>query len=90
MFKYLFLIAALILLLTNIYSQTSPYYNYTSSDAPASSTVFDILLEVPKPIMFEDLGSRNDNPQGTEIIISLPPPCTNSMLQHIKENPITD
>ncbi len=31
-------------------------------------------MELPKPIMFEDLSSRNNNSHGTEVIISLPPP----------------
>jgi len=31
-------------------------------------------LELPKPIMFEDLSNRNNNSHGTEVIISLPPP----------------
>ncbi|MDP2037411.1 MAG: histidine kinase, partial [Ignavibacteria bacterium] len=31
-------------------------------------------MQLPKPIMFEDLSSRNDNSHGTEVIISLPPP----------------
>lgn len=31
-------------------------------------------LELPKPIMFEDLSIRSDNSHGTEVIISLPPP----------------
>lgn len=31
-------------------------------------------MEIPKPIMFEDLNSVNSNLHGTEIIISLPPP----------------
>ncbi len=30
-------------------------------------------LQVPQPIMFEDLSNRNNNSQGTEVIISLPP-----------------
>ena len=29
-------------------------------------------MQLPQPIMFEDLSSRNDNSQGTEVIISLP------------------
>lgn len=31
-------------------------------------------LELPKPIMFEDLSIRSDNSHGTEVIISLPQP----------------
>lgn len=31
-------------------------------------------MEIPKPIMFEDLSSSNSHSHGTEIIISLPPP----------------
>lgn len=31
-------------------------------------------MQLPKPIMFEDLSSRNDNSHGTEVIISLPQP----------------
>lgn len=31
-------------------------------------------MEIPKPIMFEDLSSSNSLSHGTEIIISLPPP----------------
>jgi len=31
-------------------------------------------MELPTPIMFDDLGTRNDNSHGTEVIISLPPP----------------
>ena len=31
-------------------------------------------MQLPQPIMFEDLGSRNDDSHGTEVIISLPPP----------------
>lgn len=31
-------------------------------------------MQLPKPIMFEDLSSRDNNSQGTEVIISLPPP----------------
>lgn len=31
-------------------------------------------MHIPQPIMFEDLSSRDNNSQGTEIIISLPPP----------------
>ena len=31
-------------------------------------------MQLPKPIMLEDLSSRNDNSHGTEVIISLPPP----------------
>ena len=31
-------------------------------------------MQLPKPIMFEDLNNRNNNTQGTEVIISLPPP----------------
>ena len=31
-------------------------------------------MELPQPIMFDDLSSRNDNSHGTEVIISLPPP----------------
>ncbi|GEM_PF-386580 len=31
-------------------------------------------MELPKPIILEDLSSRNDNSHGTEVIISLPPP----------------
>ncbi|MDP2303931.1 MAG: two-component regulator propeller domain-containing protein [Ignavibacteria bacterium] len=30
-------------------------------------------MELPKPIMFDDLSNRNDNSHGTEVIISLPP-----------------
>ncbi|MFA5816173.1 MAG: two-component regulator propeller domain-containing protein [Bacteroidales bacterium] len=30
-------------------------------------------MQIPKPIMFEDLSSRNGHSQGTEVIISLPP-----------------
>ncbi|MFA6598128.1 MAG: two-component regulator propeller domain-containing protein [Ignavibacteriaceae bacterium] len=30
-------------------------------------------MELPKPIMFDDLSLRNDNSHGTEVIISLPP-----------------
>jgi LytS/YehU family sensor histidine kinase len=30
-------------------------------------------LQIPKPILVEDLSSRNGNSQGTEVIISLPP-----------------
>ena len=31
-------------------------------------------MQLPQPIMFEDLSSRNDNSHGTEVIISLPQP----------------
>ncbi len=31
-------------------------------------------MEIPKPIMIEDLSNTNGNSHGTEIIISLPPP----------------
>jgi len=31
-------------------------------------------MQLPKPIMFEDLSSRDNNIHGTEVIISLPPP----------------
>jgi hypothetical protein len=31
-------------------------------------------MQLPQPIMFEYLGSRNDDSHGTEVIISLPPP----------------
>ncbi len=31
-------------------------------------------MQLPQPIMFEDLGSRSSNSHGTEVIISLPPP----------------
>jgi len=31
-------------------------------------------MQLPQPIMFEDLSSRNKNSHGTEVIISLPPP----------------
>lgn len=31
-------------------------------------------MELPKPIMLDDLSHRNPNSQGTEVIISLPPP----------------
>ena len=31
-------------------------------------------MELPKPIMFEDLGSGKNNSNGTEVLISLPPP----------------
>ena len=31
-------------------------------------------MQLPKPIMFEDLSNRNSNTHGTEVIISLPPP----------------
>lgn len=31
-------------------------------------------MELPKPIMYEDLSNTNNNSQGTEVIISLPPP----------------
>jgi len=31
-------------------------------------------MQLPQPIMFEDLSTRDENSQGTEIIISLPPP----------------
>jgi len=31
-------------------------------------------MQLPKPIMFEDLSSRNSKSHGTEVIISLPPP----------------
>lgn len=31
-------------------------------------------MELPKPIMFEDLSNRDNNSRGTEVIISLPPP----------------
>lgn len=30
-------------------------------------------MHIPQPIMFEDLSSRDNNSQGTEVIISLPP-----------------
>ncbi len=30
-------------------------------------------MQLPQPIMFEDLNSRNNNSHGTEVIISLPP-----------------
>ncbi|MFA6483417.1 MAG: two-component regulator propeller domain-containing protein [Bacteroidales bacterium] len=30
-------------------------------------------MNIPQPILFEDLSSRNDHSQGTEVIISLPP-----------------
>jgi hypothetical protein len=29
-------------------------------------------MEIPQPILFEDLGSRGPESQGTEIVISLP------------------
>jgi len=31
-------------------------------------------MHLPQPIMFEDLSSQDNNSQGTEVIISLPPP----------------
>lgn len=31
-------------------------------------------MQLPQPIMFEDLGSHDSNSRGTEVIISLPPP----------------
>jgi hypothetical protein len=31
-------------------------------------------MQLPQPIMFEDLSNRNGNSHGTEVIISLPPP----------------
>ncbi len=31
-------------------------------------------MQLPKPIMFDDLSSRDNNSHGTEVIISLPPP----------------
>jgi len=31
-------------------------------------------MQLPKPIMFEDLSNRDNNAHGTEVIISLPPP----------------
>lgn len=31
-------------------------------------------MELPQPIMFEDLSSRDKNSHGTEVVISLPPP----------------
>ncbi len=31
-------------------------------------------MQLPQPIMFDDLSSRDDNTHGTEVIISLPPP----------------
>ena len=31
-------------------------------------------MQLPKPIMLEDLNNRNNNSHGTEVIISLPPP----------------
>lgn len=31
-------------------------------------------MQLPQPIMFEDLSSRSSNSHGTEVIISLPPP----------------
>ena len=31
-------------------------------------------LQLPEPIMFEDLSNRDGNSHGTEVIISLPPP----------------
>ncbi|MCX6280328.1 MAG: histidine kinase [Bacteroidetes bacterium] len=31
-------------------------------------------MHLPQPIMFEDLGSQDNNSRGTEVIISLPPP----------------
>ena len=31
-------------------------------------------MQLPRPIMFEDLSNRNSNSHGTEVIISLPPP----------------
>jgi signal transduction histidine kinase len=39
-------------------------------------------MEIPQPILFEDLGSRGPESQGTEIVISLP-----SSLYRIKNNP---
>lgn len=39
-------------------------------------------MQLPKPIMFEDLSSRNDNSHGTEVIISLPPPLYKMTIQN--------
>lgn len=36
--------------------------------------LLSVKMQLPKPIMFEDLSSRNNNSRGTEVIISLPPP----------------
>lgn len=40
-------------------------------------------MQLPKPIMFEDLSSRNDNSHGTEVIISLPPPLYKINIQEL-------
>lgn len=37
-------------------------------------------MEMPKPIILEDLNSRNHNTHGTEVIISLPPPLYKTSL----------
>jgi hypothetical protein len=37
-------------------------------------------MQLPKPIMFEDLGNTNSNSQGTEVIISLPPPLYKTII----------
>jgi len=38
-------------------------------------------MQLPKPIMFEDLSSRSENSHGTEVIISLPPPLYKFIVQ---------
>lgn len=41
--------------------------------------LLSMKLEIPKPIMIEDLSERTEKTQGTEIIISLPPPLYKSI-----------
>ena len=38
-------------------------------------------LDLPKPIMFEDLSNYENNSHGTEVIISLPPPLYKLIIQ---------
>ena len=40
-------------------------------------------LELPKPIMLEDLSNRNSDSHGTEVIISLPPPLYKINIQEL-------
>jgi len=43
--------------------------------------LLSVKMHLPRPIMFEDLGSQDNNSQGTEVIISLPPPLYKLIIQ---------
>lgn len=56
MFKKIFILTLFGLLhFTSLYSQTPPYYHYTSSDGLASSTVYDMIQDVDGFIWFGTL-----------------------------------